>query len=70
MGHLKITVKEAQGLHMGKRKEEPFNGLVYVIVIDLSLFLLLTQCCTVKHIYLEIIEKDYLKHVALSGLFC
>lgn len=30
----------------GKREDEPFNGLVYVIAIDLSLFLLLTQCCT------------------------
>jgi len=63
-------VKEAQGLHRGKRKDEPFNGLVYVIVRDLSLFLLLTQYCTVKQIYLGIVEKDCLKRVPLCGLFC
>lgn len=25
LGHINIKVKEAQGLHMGKREDEPFN---------------------------------------------
>lgn len=32
---------------MEKREDEPFSGLVYVLVIDFSLFLL-TLCCIYK----------------------
>lgn len=54
---------------MGKREDEPFNSLVYVIAIDLSLFLVLTQCCTLCK-PLGITEEDCLKYVVLCGLFC
>lgn len=49
---------------MGKREEEPFNGLVYVIVIGLSLFLLLTNVAPLSK-HLGIIEKDCLKYLML-----
>lgn len=29
---MKIEMKEAQGLHTEKREDEPFNGLVYMVV--------------------------------------
>lgn len=47
----KMKVKEAQGLCMGKKEDEPLNCFVYMIVIDLNLFLKLTQCCFVQQTF-------------------